>query len=101
MALPISAVPSVAPLTFDAPAAGATQSASGSAFRTAFENAVDRVEQFRGTADQLTRQFLAGEGGELHNVVLATQQAELSFEMFQQVRNKVVQAYQEIMRMQL
>jgi flagellar hook-basal body complex protein FliE len=32
--------------------------------------------------------------------VLATQRAELAFELFLQVRNKVVQAYQEIMRMQ-
>jgi flagellar hook-basal body complex protein FliE len=45
--------------------------------------------------------FLAGEGGELHSTIMATQRAELSFELFQQVRNKVVSAYQEIMRMQM
>ena len=33
--------------------------------------------------------------------VLATQRAELAFELFMQVRNKVVSAYQEVMRMQL
>jgi flagellar hook-basal body complex protein FliE len=36
----------------------------------------------------------------LHTTVLATQRAELSFDLFLQVRNKVVAAYQEIMRMQ-
>ena len=45
--------------------------------------------------------FLAGENEEIHNVVLNTQRAELAFEAFLQVRNKVVNAYQEIMRMQM
>jgi flagellar hook-basal body complex protein FliE len=45
--------------------------------------------------------FLSGEGEELHNTVLATTRAELSFDMFLQTRNKVVNAYQEIMKMQL
>ena len=45
--------------------------------------------------------FLLGENEELHKVAAATQQAELSFDLFLQVKNKVVQAYQEIMRMQL
>ncbi|MCL4851471.1 MAG: flagellar hook-basal body complex protein FliE, partial [Bryobacteraceae bacterium] len=43
----------------------------------------------------------SGEAEEVHQAVLATQQAELAFEMFLQVRNKVVQAYQEVMRMQV
>jgi len=46
-------------------------------------------------------QFLSGEGGELHSTILATQKAELSFDLFLQMRNKVVSAYQEIMRMQM
>ncbi len=37
--------------------------------------------------------------GDVHTVALATQQAELSLELFQQVRNKFVSAYQEIMKM--
>ena len=37
----------------------------------------------------------------MHSVILASQRAELEFDMFLQVRNKVVSAYQEIMRMQV
>jgi len=37
----------------------------------------------------------------LHTAVLATQRAELFFQLFLQARNKVVDAYQEIMRMQM
>jgi flagellar hook-basal body complex protein FliE len=44
---------------------------------------------------------LSGEGEELHQVALATKQAELTFDLFMQVRNKVVAAYDEVMRMQV
>ena len=52
-------------------------------------------------ASASVEQFLSGEGGELHTTILATQRAELSFDLFLQMRNKVVSAYQEIMRMQM
>ena len=52
-------------------------------------------------ASASVERFLSGDGEDLHTTVLATQRAELAFEMFQQVRNKVVNAYQEIMRMQM
>ena len=45
--------------------------------------------------------YLSGQNGELHSTILATQTAELQFDMFMQVRNKVVGAYQEIMKMQV
>ena len=45
--------------------------------------------------------FLSGEGEELHKVALATQQADLSFQLFMQVRNKVVTAYNQVMQMQV
>lgn len=71
------------------------------AFQNALAGAVNKVEGTRIEADTRIQKFLNGEGEELHSVVLATQQAELSLELFQQVRNKVVQAYQEVMRMQM
>jgi flagellar hook-basal body complex protein FliE len=77
----------------------ATESASG--FREALTGAIDRVELSRTAADASTQSFLRGEGENVHKVALAAQQAELSLELFQQVRNKVVQAYQEVMRMQV
>ena len=53
------------------------------------------------TASSTVQKFLSGEGEDLHTVAIATQEADLAFEMFQQVRNKVVSAYQEIMKMQM
>ncbi len=71
------------------------------AFQNAFEAAIGRAEDLRRTAAESTERFIAGEGEELHSTIMATQRAELGFEMFLQVRNKVVQAYQEVMRMQM
>jgi flagellar hook-basal body complex protein FliE len=73
----------------------------GSAFRDVFANAVQQVEAFGQDASGSVERFLAGEGEELHNTVLSTTRAELAFDMFLQTRNKVVSAYQEIMKMQL
>jgi flagellar hook-basal body complex protein FliE len=59
------------------------------------------VESFQNNAQASVDQFLSGEGVELHQVALAAKQAELSFDLFLQVRNKVVSAYEEVMRMQV
>ena len=70
-------------------------------FQAVLNQSMQSVEQSRTGAEQSVDRFLSGEGEELHHVALATQQAELSFNLFMQVRNKVVSAYQEIMRMQV
>jgi flagellar hook-basal body complex protein FliE len=70
-------------------------------FRDLIESAIGKVEQTRADATQTVESFLAGEGGELHTAVLATQKAELALDLFLETRNKVVAAYQEIMRMQI
>jgi flagellar hook-basal body complex protein FliE len=64
-------------------------------------SAIQKVESTGQNASASVERFLSGEGEELHTTVLATTQAELSFNMFLQTRNKVVSAYQEIMKMQI
>ena len=81
--------------------AGDAPGESAPAFRSLLDNAVARVDQFAQDANGAVNRFLAGEGEEVHQMVLDAQRAELAFELFLQVRNKVVQAYQEIMRMQV
>ena len=62
---------------------------------------MNEVEKSHASADTSIRNFLSGENEEIHDMVLATQRNELQFELFLQVRNKIVQAYQEVMRMQM
>lgn len=70
-------------------------------FSDLLNEAIGRVEQYRAKAEEASNGFLQGETEELHQVILAGQRAEIAFETFLQVRNKVVQAYQEVMRMQM
>jgi flagellar hook-basal body complex protein FliE len=70
-------------------------------FGKLFSEAVGRVEEYRLKSEEATNRFLTGETEEIHQLVLAGQRAEVAFETFLQVRNKVVQAYQEVMRMQM
>jgi flagellar hook-basal body complex protein FliE len=100
MALPI--VPIHGPtLPIQVPKLPTVAGGSDGLFRSMLEQSISTVDTQRAAAQQSVDRFLAGEGEELHQVAMATQKAELSFEMFLQVRNKVVQAYQEIMRMQI
>jgi flagellar hook-basal body complex protein FliE len=77
----------------------AAQPSGGGAFQDVLSSAIRGVEASGANASASVERFLSGEGEELHTTILATQKAELSFELFLQMRNKVVNAYQEVMRM--
>ena len=99
MPAPILPIQPVAPIAV--PLAAPTAGPRGSAFRDLLASSIAAVEQKQNEAQVSVGKFLAGESEDLHTVALAGQRAELSLELFMQVRNKVVAAYQEIMRMQL
>ena len=73
----------------------------GGEFQSVLNTAIQSVENSHTEARTAVNQFLTGESEDLHKVALAGQRAELSSELFLQVRNKVISAYQEIMRMQM
>ena len=73
----------------------------GGAFGAVFAEAVARVENYRADAEQSVSRFMKGEDEEIHKVAMSVQRADLAFDLFLQAKNKVVGAYQEIMRMQL
>jgi len=94
------AVPQVAPGS--AANLDASSAAGGTgAFQSMLEGMIGRVEQTQTQASQAAQNFLSGGDEELHSVALAAQRADLQFNLFLQVRNKAVSAYQEIMRMQV
>ena len=97
MSMNISGISSLNQIKTDVAAPAASD--GGSSFKTILNNAIGEVEGSRSDAAKSVEQFLSGNGGDLHSTILATQRAELEFQMFMQVRNKVVSAYQEIMKM--
>ena len=79
--------------------AGAAAGGSGGGFGGMLEKAIGSVDQSQQDATKAASQVLTGGPTELASVVAKTQQAELTLQLATQVRNKVVEAYQEIMRM--
>ena len=70
-------------------------------FQSVLNGAIQTIESANGNATTAVQDFLTGKNEELHTVALAVQKAQISFDLGLQVRNKVVDAYQEIMRMQM
>jgi len=100
MSSPISPVQLISlPQTPQVDAAGSRAAAGG--FHSMLEKMIGHVEQSQTQAQQAVDNFLNGGNEEVHSVALATQRAGLEFDLFLQLRNKAVAAYQEIMRMQV
>jgi flagellar hook-basal body complex protein FliE len=101
MSFTIPSISSIAPIA-GAPATTATAKAgSGDGFSSFLESAIQGVEKPGADADQAVQSFLNGENEDIHTVALATQRASLAFDLGLQMRNKVVAAYQEVMKMQV
>jgi len=78
-------------------AAGAAASPATS-FADSLNQLVDNVEQTQGAANTAVVDMLEGQG-EVHDAMIAMQRAEMTLQLTVQVRNKLMQAYQDIMRM--
>ena len=84
------------------PANGANQAkSSGTAAVSGnfFEELVSKVSDLQSQADSKIKNMVTGESRELHDVMLAVEKANISFQFLTQVRNKAMEAYQEIMKM--
>lgn len=69
-------------------------------FAEMFKEAITKVNNMQKNADLTAQKFAVGEIENIHDVTIATEQAELALNLTIAVRNKVVDAYKEIMRMQ-
>ncbi|AQQ54134.1 flagellar hook-basal body complex protein FliE [Planococcus lenghuensis] len=70
-------------------------------FGELFKQALDKVNSAQKESDKLTTGLVTGQVQDVHEVMIASQKANLSLQLTMQVRNKVVEAYQEMMRMQV
>ena len=81
--------------------AGPQPPAGGAKFGEVLKDAIATVNELQKTSDVEIQKLMTGESQDLHSTLIAVQKADLSFQMMMQVRNKIVQAYQEIMRTQV
>jgi len=82
------------------PEAVRREGVQGKNFSDTLKTFYEQVDGQMREADQRSAEFAVGKNYDLHEVIIATEKADLSFRLLNQIRNKVLDAYQEIMRMQ-
>ena len=75
--------------------------AGGDGFEKLIGRMIQSANQQRIAADQAVEQLASGQTDSVHNVVMSAAKADLSFRLILEIRNKLIDAYQEIMRMQV
>jgi len=98
MTSPISSVTAIQGLP-QLPAIG--QSSQPGAFQNVLTGAIQSIESSQNAAGDAMQKFLTGENEEVHTMAIAMQKAQITFDLGLQVRNKIVDAYQQVMQMQL
>jgi flagellar hook-basal body complex protein FliE len=74
---------------------------SSTAFSDVLGSAIRQVNDLQAKAGEEVQNAMTGEITDIHTAMIAVQKADVSFQMMMQVRNKLVSAYQEIMKMQV
>ncbi|MFN7685945.1 MAG: flagellar hook-basal body complex protein FliE [Oligoflexia bacterium] len=77
------------------------QKPGGTTFAEVLKNSFEQVNEHQVQADQAIRELVSGRSKNLHETMLAVERADSSLKLMMQVRNKVLDAYREIMRMQV
>jgi flagellar hook-basal body complex protein FliE len=70
-------------------------------FTSILKHTINTVNQAQIEADQAVQELATGNEKDIHQTMIALEKAEVSFQLMMQVRNKIVSAYEEIMRMQI
>jgi len=71
------------------------------AFGDVLKQAVTEINQLQNSADKAITSVQLGQSGNIHEAMIALEKADISFRAMMQVRNKILEAYQEVMRMQV
>ena len=96
-----SSISGISPISSTPAVSIGDEASQPGAFQSVLEGTIGTLESLNKNAGTAVQSFLTGQNEDLHTTILATQQAEMAFQLGLQVRNKMVSAYQEIMKMQL
>lgn len=68
-------------------------------FAKTLSGAIDQVNQMKNEADHKVQELAEGKHVDIHQTMISMEKASVSFQLLMQTRNKVIDAYKEIMRM--
>ncbi len=79
--------------------AGNATGAPQTNFATQLQNAIQEVEGLQVRRDEMVDDMVTGKTTEVHDVMIAAKESQLAFELLMEIRNKLLESYQELMRM--
>lgn len=97
----VTQFPEIAGLKIPSPSGGADRTTPERSFGNVLEDSLAEVTRLQQQADRSITDLATGDKTSVHDTMVAMEQASVSFQLMMQVRNKIVEAYQEIMRMQV
>lgn len=77
------------------------QESTKESFGDMLGNFLNSVQSLQDNAGDMQGAFLDGEATDLHQVMIAAEEAGISFDLLLEIRNKIIEAYQEVVRMPL
>jgi flagellar hook-basal body complex protein FliE len=103
MALPVGPIGSfsVGPLVENSSSSPSKAAGGGGGFGQMLASSLDKLDQVQANADQQVQGLATGNAQDLSTVVMSVEQASLEVQLASQVRNKAVDAYNDIFRMQI
>ncbi|HHZ91851.1 TPA: flagellar hook-basal body complex protein FliE [Candidatus Poribacteria bacterium] len=76
-------------------------SSSGVSFKKLLQNNLNKVNEMQLLSHQESIKFATGESDNLHELMITLEEAKLALQLAVEIRNKILDAYQEILRMQI
>lgn len=91
---------SIQPLVYEPMRSPQSGPAPEGGFGDALRDAIGQMEDLQTNSEQQVSSLMQGEHGDVHNVMIAIEKADVAFQLMMQVRNKIVNAYQQVSQMQ-
>ena len=100
--IPVAAVPQVSPM--GQPGGGQqsplSKAGDGGGVAKLFSNYIKQTNETQVSSDRAINDLVLGKTDNVQQVIMAVANAEMSFQMFMEIRNKLIESYNELMRMQ-
>ncbi|XGC80433.1 flagellar hook-basal body complex protein FliE [Bdellovibrio bacteriovorus] len=88
-------------LTIENPSSSSSTSGTGKSFADTLKDAVSNVNEMQKASDKAMQNLATGKTDNVADVMIAAEKADIALKVMVQVRNKIIDAYQEVMKMQV
>jgi len=83
------------------PSSGKSPKTESTEFSDSLKSMIQQVDDLQKASGEQIKSFISGEQGNLHEVMASAEEARLSFQLMMEVRNKLLESYHELIRMQV